>query len=136
MQCDGQSLLPFLEGASPADWRQEVHYEVDFRYTPNLPGLDAETSLNLKPDECYLTSIRDRQYKYVHFATLPPLLFDMENDPAEMTNLAERPEHAATVLRYAQKMLSWRMRHADRTLANLHLSEQGVFDGRKRALLS
>jgi hypothetical protein len=53
-----------------------------------------------------------------------------------MTNLAERPEHAATVLRYAQKMLSWRMRHADRTLANLHLSEQGVFDGRKRALLS
>jgi hypothetical protein len=40
------------------------------------------------------------------------------------------------MLRYAQKMLSWRMRHADRTLANFHLSKKGVYDGRRRALIS
>jgi len=135
-QCDGRSLLPILQGRKPADWREEVHYEIDFRYTPNLTHLDAETTLGLKPDECYLTAIRDRQYKYVHFATLPPLLFDMERDPYEMTNLAESPEHMPVVLRYAQKMLGWRMRHAERTLTNLHLSAQGVFDGHKRAVLS
>jgi arylsulfatase A-like enzyme len=135
-QCDGRSLLPFLEGSTPADWREEVHYEVDFRYTPNLPEIDAETMLGLKPDDCYLTVIRDRHYKYVHFATLPPLLFDLAQDPAETTNLAQQVEQAPILLRYAQKMLSWRMRHADRTLANLHLSKQGVFDGRQRRLVA
>jgi arylsulfatase A-like enzyme len=135
-QCDGHSLLPFLQGQSPLNWRDAVHYEVDFRYTPNLPRLDAEVTLGLSPDDCYFTVIRDENFKYVHFANLPPLLFDMRTDPFEMHNLAERPEHTATMLRYAQKMLSWRMRHADRTLANFHLSEEGVFDGRRRSLVS
>ncbi len=81
-------------------------------------------------------SASDEHYKYVHFANLPPLLFDMQDDPFEMHNLAEQPEHTATMLRYAQKMLSWRMQHAERTLANFHLSDDGVFDGRRRSLVS
>lgn len=135
-QCDGQSLLPFLQGQTPAAWRDAVHYEIDFRYTPNLARLDAEETLGLAPDDCYFTALRDEHYKYVHFANLPPLFFDMKNDPDEMHNLADRPEHNSVMLRYAQKMLSWRMRHADRTLANFHLSKKGVYDGRRRALVS
>jgi arylsulfatase A-like enzyme len=68
----------------------------------------------------------------VHFVSLPPLLFDLKNDPYEMTNLANDPAHRDVLLKYAQKMLSWRMRHVDRTLSNLHLSPQGVVDGRQR----
>ena len=64
---------------------------------------------------------------------LPPLLFDLKNDPYEMTNLAGDPNHRDVLLTYAQRMLSWRMRHADRTLVNLHLSEKGVTDGRQRS---
>ena len=135
-QCDGQSLIPFLAGVTPDGWRDAVHYEVDFRYTPNLTSLDAEAALGLAPDDCYFTVIRDDHYKYVHFANLPPLLFDMRADPHEMDNLAGRPEHNEVMLRYAQKMLSWRMRHAERTLANFHLSSQGVYDGRLRSLVS
>jgi hypothetical protein len=33
---------------------------------------------------------------------------------------------AATVLHYAQKMLSWRLTHADRTLTNMQLTKEGV----------
>jgi arylsulfatase A-like enzyme len=132
-QCDGRSLMPFVEGAVPPDWRHEVHYELDFRFSPNAPGFDAEAALGLHPDECYLTVIRDADYKYVHFVSLPPLLFDMRKDPYEMNNLAEDPAHAPVLLRYAQKMLSWRMRHAERTLTNLHLTSRGVIDGRQRA---
>lgn len=135
-QCDGHSLLPFLEGTMPTGWRDAVHYEIDFRYSPNLRRLDAEASLGLAPDDCYFSVIRDDKYKYVHFANLPPLFFDMQADPYEMHNLAAQPERGADMLRYAQKMLSWRMRYADRTLTNLHLSSQGVFDGRRRSLLS
>jgi arylsulfatase A-like enzyme len=135
-QCDGQSLIPFLRGKPPASWRDAVHYEMDFRFTPNMPRLDAEETLGLTPDDCAFTVIRDEQYKYVHFANLPPLFFDMQNDPYEMHNLANDPEREALMLRYAQRMLSWRMQHADRTLANFHLSSKGVFDGRRRSLVS
>lgn len=135
-QCDGHSLLSFVQGETPAYWRDAVHYEIDFRTSPNLTRLDAEKNLGLAPDDCYFAVIRDDQYKYIHFATLPPLLFDMQNDPYEMHNLAEHPEHSGVMLRYAQKMLSWRMRYADRTLANFHLSSDGVIDGRRRSPLS
>ena len=133
-QCDGRSLLPFLEGAPPPDWRREVHYELDFRFSYTSPGFDGETALGLHPDECYLTAIRDEDYKYVHFVSLPPLLFDMRKDPHEMTNLAGDPQYRDVLLTYAQKMLSWRMRHAERTLVNLHLTDRGVVDGRQRHL--
>jgi len=38
--------------------------------------------------------IRGRRWKYVHFAALPPLLFDIENDPDEMNDLSKDPAHA------------------------------------------
>jgi arylsulfatase A-like enzyme len=131
-QCDGRSLMPFIEGATPPDWRTDVHYELDFRTSPNSGSIDPEAALGIAPDECYLTVLRDDHYKYVHFVSLPPLLFDLKNDPYEMTNLANDPKYREVLLTYAQRMLSWRMRHVDRTLANLHLSPAGVTDGRKR----
>jgi arylsulfatase A-like enzyme len=131
-QCDGRSLLPFVEGATPPDWRTEVHYELDFRTSPNSPNIDPEAALGISPDECYLTALRDEHYKYVHFVSLPPLLFDLKTDPYEMTNLANDPAHRDVLLTHAQKMLSWRMRYPDRTLVNLHLSPAGVTDGHKR----
>jgi arylsulfatase A-like enzyme len=130
VECDGASLLPFIEGKAPKSWRTETHMELDFRTTPNLGGFDAETALGLEPDECQLGIIRGKRWKYVHFATLPPLLFDLENDPTEMDNLAQDPKHASVVLDYAQRMLSWRMRFAERTLTNLHLWRDGVIDRR------
>ena len=39
-------------------------------------------------------AIRTRDWKYVDVQGGKPLLFDMVNDPREMTNLAERPEQA------------------------------------------
>lgn len=122
--CNGRSLLPLVYGAQPKDWRTEVYFEHDFR---TVVTQQAERALGIGSDECSYAVIRDRRYKYVHFAALPPLLFDLENDPHEMENLADRPEMSVTVLRYAQKMLSWRLRHADRTLTNMALTRDGVF---------
>lgn len=121
-QCDGRSLLPFLRASQPHDWRTEAHFEADFR---DIPSLHPEQSLGINSDECCYAVIRDKQYKYVHFAALPPLLFDMQADPWEMNNLADDPKMAPVVLRYAQKMLSWRLAHAERTLTHIHLKEGG-----------
>jgi arylsulfatase A-like enzyme len=122
--CDGRSLMPFVRGETPASWRDAAFFEHDFR---DVRGQRPETALGISSDEACYAVIRDAHYKYVHFAALPPLLFDIAADPHETRNLANDPAMQPTLLRYAQKMLDWRLTHADRTLTNMSLGEGGVF---------
>ena len=65
----------------------------------------------------------------MHFnGDLPALLFDLENDPTELHNLAEDPAYAATLLRLTRKLLNHRMRHSDRTLADVKITSEGVLN--------
>ncbi|MDP6352658.1 MAG: alkaline phosphatase family protein [Alphaproteobacteria bacterium] len=105
---DGRSLIPFLHGESPPDWRTEAHWELDFR---DLAHGEAERALGIDSHGCGLAVIRDRAFKYVHFAALEPVLFDLTEDPGETVNRAQDPAYARIVRDYAQKMLSWRMAH-------------------------
>ena len=123
--CDGASLLPFCQGIEVEDWRAEAHAAFDFRY---FPGLDGGQTLGLTPDQCSANLLWDRRYKYVHFTGLPALFFDLESDPHEFHNLADDPAYQGLVLEYAQKMLSWRMNHDERTLANTRLGPSGVVE--------
>lgn len=125
VQCDGLSLLSTLKsGEVPRDWRTAAHWEFDFRDVES--GQQLESELALTPHQCTLNVIRDHQYKYVHFTNLPPLFFDMKQDPAELVNLADDPDYLPLVLSYAQKMLSWRMNHDEQTLTHLALTDNGV----------
>ncbi len=123
-EMDGVSLKPFLEGKTPGNWRDCVHLELDFG-EPGAPTIwQKELGLSLR--EANLAIIREKRFKLVHFnAGLPPLLFDLQNDPGELENLAADPAHAPTLLRLTQKLLSLRMRHADRTLSDVRLTGQG-----------
>lgn len=123
VQCDGESLMPWIRGDKPSRWRSAVHWEFDFRETVTQ---QYETALNLTSDQCTLNVIRDDHYKYVHFSALPPLLFDLRDDPHEFYNYAEKPDCQSEVLKYAQQLLSLRMIHAERTLSNSLLTADGV----------
>lgn len=122
-QCDGRSLLPFLHGEPPADWRTEVHYEYDFR---DIFYSQPESKLGLHMDQCSLAVVQDERFKYVHFAALPALLFDLKEDPGQFNNLADDPRYGAVVATYAQKMLNWRLKHADKLLTGYRASPQGL----------
>ena len=122
--CDGESLLPFVHSDEvPSDWRAEVHYEFDFR---NIFYSKPEDYLGLGMDECSLSVIQNDRYKYVHFAALPPLFFDLEKDPGQLRNLAQDPAYASQMLDMAQKMLNWRLKHADRTLTGYAATPEGL----------
>jgi arylsulfatase A-like enzyme len=121
--CDGRSILPLLEGPAPADWRDLLFYEYDFR---DVHYARPETGLGLSMDESALCVVQDAEWKYVHFAALPSLLFDLRRDPHGFENLAESPDHASVVKAYAQKALSKRMRHAERTLTHFRATPQGL----------
>jgi arylsulfatase A-like enzyme len=121
-QCDGLSLAPFLAGRDPAAWREEAHWEFDFR---DVGDTTAEDAFGLTLHQCALNVVRGERYKYVHFTKLPPLFFDLQADPGETRNLADDPAHAPLVLAYAQRLLSWRMNHDEQTLTHLSLTESG-----------
>jgi arylsulfatase A-like enzyme len=62
----------------------------------------------------------------VYFAAMPDILFDLKKDPEELHDLAKDPTYTATVLKYAQKMLSWRMANDERTLTYMLVEPKGV----------
>jgi arylsulfatase A-like enzyme len=124
-QCDGSSLMPLIERGAAPSWRREAHWEYDFR---NASFDGAEHALGLTLHQCNLTVIRDRRFKYVHFANLPPLLFDLERDPHEFTNLAGAADYTKVTLAYAQKLISWRLAHEDQTLTHMMATDKGMIE--------
>ncbi|HWS45145.1 MAG TPA: alkaline phosphatase family protein [Acidimicrobiia bacterium] len=122
LQCDGRALTPWLRGEAPDDWRTEAHFEFDFR-DPDSALLEEVFGVTM--EECSLAVLRDDHGKYVQFAghpALPPIFFDLYTDPAQLRNVATEPAYATRVLAYAQRMLAWRMRHAERTLTGMKLT--------------
>ncbi|HCL64542.1 MAG TPA: phosphonate monoester hydrolase [Rhizobium sp.] len=119
---DGQSLLPFVNGEEPSNWRDAAFWEFDFREVAT--GI-AEDHFDLPSSRCNLSVIRDTAFKYVHFAGLPPLLFDLAKDPMELENVADDPSYATVRLKYAEKLLVLRATHLDQTLAYTELTKEG-----------
>jgi arylsulfatase A-like enzyme len=126
-QSDGRTLFPLLWGDPPENWRDAVHWEFDFR---DVAGQSAEAWFELKSNQLNLAVICTRRWKYVHFAKLPPLLFDLEADPANLTNLADDPRHAGIRIEMAERLLAWRATHLDQTLALKELTPDGVVTAR------
>jgi len=55
--------------------------------------------------------VRDERFKLIEYVVdgqRTTQLFDIENDPWELTNLAEDPAHAEHVQRLSKEMLRWR----------------------------
>jgi arylsulfatase A-like enzyme len=104
----GKNLIGAVRGASAPARPDEIHYE--FYYYNMLPETEG-----LNPEACRLWLLRDRRWKYVQFGeeSLPPILFDLENDPNEFENLAERPEYAPIVAECCQRLIRWRIRNED-----------------------
>lgn len=121
---DGRSLVPFLDGDNPGDWRDAAHWEFDFRTIAKGSG---KQPFGLRPQQCNLAVLRTRQHKYVHFGgALPSLLFDLESDPDELVNLATDKGYAGLRADLAERMLAWRAEHLDQSLALSELTEKGV----------
>ena len=99
-------------------WRDAAHWEYDYR---EIGRTDVADKLGVTHDTAQLAVLRDKHFKYVHFTALPPLLFDLARDPAELENVADDPGYASIRADYAGRMLSWRMAHADRTLCGWNL---------------
>jgi choline-sulfatase len=83
--------------ADPADANLPGHSLLDIAqgYVPNRTVLSEYHAAGAMTGS-YM--IRHRQYKYIHYVGLPPMLFDLEADPFERNDLGRNPDYAAAVL--------------------------------------
>ncbi|RBI86552.1 phosphonate monoester hydrolase [Rhodosalinus halophilus] len=111
---DGASLLPFVRGERPADWRDAALWEFDFRLLLGPRAAD----YGLAPEDCVLQCRRDDRHLYVASPGLPPALYDLSEDPGCLRNRADDPAMAGARLAAAEALIADRARLMDRTLAN------------------
>lgn len=93
---DGHSWRNLANGGDPAwrtEWLYAYDYEKQFPYTPNIRG------------------IRTERWKFVRYppgdGSLDrhlPELYDLENDPGELVNLAADPAHADTRAEFERRL--------------------------------
>ena len=76
--------------------------------------------------KCYHIPSMNYDFAYLHFAGLPPALYDLRADPGETRNLAGDPAYAPVLAERAARLLSHRLSHADRTLAAWRVTPEGL----------
>jgi arylsulfatase A-like enzyme len=91
---DGRSFLPILQGKK-ISWRDaafyEYYWERNFPHTPTTHG------------------VRTNRYKYIHYHGIWDIdeLYDLKNDPEEMTNLIDSPKHQDLIKDLNNRMFEW-----------------------------
>ena len=105
---EGRSLLPWLRGETP-DWRDVAISEYDYSMQ------EMRETLGVSPRDARLFMIRDARWKMIHAeGGFPPMLFDLETDPGEFTDLGRDPAHADTRARLYARLGDWARRMSQR----------------------
>jgi len=120
-QCDGMPLTPFLRGEQPPWWRDAAHWEYDWRWEYIFRGPHS-WPWDRRLESKHLTVLRSHSGAYVQYGEGAWRCFDLDVDPTWRKEITD----PSVVLDYAQAMLTWRSRHAERTLSDMLLSDGGI----------
>ncbi|WP_300439012.1 sulfatase-like hydrolase/transferase [uncultured Mameliella sp.] len=122
---EGRSLMPWLRGETPGDWRAFVISEYDYSVTPRAEAL------GVQPRDARMMMVFDGRWKLIHFeGGFRPMLFDLESDPNEFTDLGDDPAHQAQVDRLYHYLGQWGRRMAQRVT----MSDDDVRAARGRSM--
>jgi len=107
---EGRSLLPFLHGVPPAEWREFAVSEYDYSATPEADVL------GLHPKQARLFMLVDHDWKCI-FADggFRPMLFDLRSDPDELVDLGASDAHADVIAMFRERLSAWARRPSQRT---------------------
>ncbi|MGH9404469.1 MAG: sulfatase family protein [Terriglobia bacterium] len=97
----GKSLVPFLKGSQPAEWRKDWLYEY-YEYPGNQ---------QVKPNR----GVRSDRYKLIHYYEPPEEfeVYDLQSDPGELHNLYGNPQHAELFKRLMNRLHELRKETGD-----------------------
>ncbi len=107
---EGESLLPILHGTRAETEREYVICEYDYSGSPIAKLMNASVR------DAVMFMIADKRWKMVHCeGGYRPILFDLENDPDELTDLGDSAEHAEVIEALYDKLFAWTRRPSQRT---------------------
>ena len=107
---EGRSLAPFLHGeGQPDGWRRFVISEYDFAVSPMC------VHLGLDSKDARLFMVFDGRWKMMHAeGGFRPMLFDLENDPQELTDLGADPAYEPQRQALYAMLHRWALRMSQR----------------------
>ena len=121
---EGQSLLPYLQKTETS--RQAVFSELDYGFYP------AARELHVPINEARATMVRTRRWKLVDYQGFESQLFDLQEDPDELTDLGQSVAHAS--LRSDMKGLIHQWRGALRMRTSMSDSQAEQLAARRNAM--
>ncbi|MEY1554957.1 sulfatase-like hydrolase/transferase [Yoonia sp. R2331] len=109
---EGRDLTPILHGADGFS-RKYVISEHDYHWSEMARALD------VSQEDAHTTMIFDGRWKYIRCEGFEPILFDVESDPGELTDLGQSdiPEYIGIRTRMEAALLHWATRHHTRITA-------------------
>lgn len=123
---EGQSLLPVLRGGPVDGWRDAAISEGDYAVR------HARLTLGLEPHETRSYMVRTADWKYIHYENFRPQLFDLNEDPEELVDLGESPDHAAVRADMHERLFAWMRKRRLRTTLSDEQVATRTASGKKR----
>ncbi len=107
---EGHSLLPVLHGKSKSTPRDFVICEYDYSASPIADMLNASVR------DAVMFMVANKKWKLIHCeGGHRPILFDLENDPDELTDLGDSQEHSGVIAEMYDHLFTWTRRRSQRT---------------------
>jgi len=107
---EGESLLPILYGARAETTRDFVISEYDYSASP------VAAALNTDVRDAVMFMVATKDWKLIHCeGGHRPLLFNLKDDPNELTDLGASEDHAEVIDDLYQKLFAWARRSSQRT---------------------
>lgn len=106
----GRDLSPLLADPTGPGWSYPCFYE----HTGQKYGSHVGLTLQQNPDKAvhnnvpWYVALNDGRWKYIRYLTAGETeeLYDLKNDPEELTNLVEKPDSKADLLRLRQTIVA------------------------------
>lgn len=95
-ECEGKSLMPFMEGKKPKEWRSEIYTQTNGN---ELYGIQR--------------AVWNKSWKYVFNGFDYDELYDLKNDPLEMHNLINEERYQEIVKELCKKMWKFAQKTKD-----------------------
>jgi arylsulfatase A-like enzyme len=98
---EGRSLMGWLRGEAPRDWRKVAFSEYDYSMQ------DVRLKLDQPIELCRLFMVFDGRWKYVHASGFRPMLYDLATDPQELIDRGDDLDCAGEIARLQAELFEW-----------------------------